>query len=188
MSATIEIVRFDVPEGRADELVAGHERARLAIDSLSPGWIWSRLARFSEVSWIEIVAWRDRAGFERALELSVNEPAAADWFDLADPGWTIVLGEPVEELGPTPPELGTIELITAGAGEDSALVAAPDAGSHWSLLVDLEGREWAGDSWRPTAPGMLRMTVPAPERESGPPSWTEVATIAHSYDAAGASV
>jgi hypothetical protein len=188
VSETIEIVRFDVPPERVDALISGHERARLAIDSLSPGWIWSRLARFDERSWVEIVAWRERSAFERALELSVNEPDAADWFDLAAPGWTIVLGEPVEDPVPVPPQEGDVELIEARTGEDAALVAIPDEGVHWSMLVELDGGVWSGESWTRAAPGMLRMTVPAPDRGSPPPSWTEVATIAHSYDAAGASV
>jgi hypothetical protein len=188
VSDIIEIVRFDVPPDKADALVSGHERARLAIDALSPGWIWSRLARFHECSWVEIVAWRERAAFERALELSVNEPAAADWFDLAVPGWTIVLGEPVEHAGPVPPQQGTVELIGARIGEDAALVATADEDVQWSMLIELDGRVWTGESWVRDPPGMLRMTVPAPDRGSPPPSWTEVATIAHSYDAAGASV
>ena len=96
MSATIEVVRFSVPPERADALISGHPAARLAIDSVSPGWIWSRLARFDERSWIEVVAWSDREPFDRAFELSVREPDAAEWFDLADPGWTIVLGVKVD--------------------------------------------------------------------------------------------
>lgn len=186
MSPIIEIVRFEVPPGRAEELIAGHERARLAIDSVSPGWVWSRLARFDERSWIEIVAWSERAAFERALELSVGEPDAADWFDLADPGWTIVLGEPVQPSGsPPPPAEGTLALTTAARGEDSALVAAPDDGTSWSMLIDLEDRIWTEGDWRKSPPGLLRVSVPDPSRQA-PPCWTESAEIAHGYDAPAA--
>lgn len=188
MTPTIEVVRFDVQPERAGVLVSGHDAARLAIDALSPGWIWSRLARFDERSWVEIVAWNGRAAFDRALELSANDPVASAWFELADPGWTIVLGEPVADSVPIPPPAGSLELIEAGAGEDSALVATPDDGSAWTMLVEVEGAVWQHDGWRRSSPGMLRVTVPAPERGPAAPSWTEAATIAHSFDAEASSV
>ena len=183
MSATIEVVRFSVPPERADALISGHPAARLAIDSVSPGWIWSRLARFDERSWIEVVAWSDRDSFDRALKLSVREPDAAEWFDLADPGWTIVLGEVMQASGPIPPTEGSLSLITAPRGDGSALVAAADEGAPWSMLIDLDGSLWREDAWRRAAPGLLRLTVPDPA-DQPPPSWTESAAIAHSYDAA----
>lgn len=184
MSATIEIVRFEVPPERAEELIAGHERARLAIDSVSPGWIWSRLGRFDERSWIEIVAWRERVAFDRALELSVNEPDAADWFGLADPGWTITLGEPVEAPASGPPGEGTLALTTAPRGEGSALVATPEEGAAWSMLIALDERVWseAEGDWRPASSSMLRITVPDGSRPQPPPCWTESAGIVHTYD------
>jgi len=183
--STIEIVRFGVPPERADELIAGHERARLAIDSVSPGWIWSRLARFDERSWIEIVAWSERAAFDRALELSIDEPDAADWFGLADPGWTIRLGEPVEAPSSDPPAGGSLLLATAPLGEDSALVAAPDDGDAWSMLIALDERAWseAEADWAAVSPGLLRLTAPDGSGSQPPPCWTETAAIAHSYDA-----
>ena len=183
MSATIEVVRFTVPPERTGALVSGHEAARLAIDSVSPGWIWSRLGRFDERSWIEIVAWRDRAAFDRALELSVGEPDAADWFDLADPDWTIELGGPVDDPQSGPPAEGDLVLTTAERGESSALVAAPDEGATWSLLLDLDGRVWSEGAWRRSSPGLLRISVPRASESQAPPSWTESATIVHSYDA-----
>lgn len=188
MGDTVEIVRFEVPPERADALVEGHEAARLAMHALAPGWIWSRLGRFDERHWVEVVAWRERAAFERTFADAADDPVAGAWFDLAAPGWTIVLGEPVEELGPPPPQNGTMELIGARTGENSALEAALEAGAQWSLLIETDRREWRGESWEPTAPEMVRLTVPAPDREPPPPSWTEVATIAHSFDAAGAAV
>ena len=189
MSATIEIVRFDVPPERADELIAGHERARLAIDSVSSGWIWSRLGRFDERGWVEIVAWRDRVAFDRALELSVDEPDAADWFGLASPGWTIRLGEPVEAPSSDPPAEGTLRLAAASPGEHSALVAAPEEGGAWSMLIGLDERAWyeAGADWRPESPGLLRLTVSDGSGLRPPPCWTESAAIAHSYDASAVS-
>jgi hypothetical protein len=185
MTETIEIVRFDVPPERADELIAGHERARLAIDSVSRGWVWSRLGRFDETSWVEIVAWRDRVAFDRALELSVYEPDAADWFALASPGWTIRLGEPLEAAMSGPPPEGTLRLAAASPGEDSALVAAPEEGDAWSMLIALDERAWreAEGDWRPESPELLRLTVSDGSRRQPPPCWTESAAIAHSYDA-----
>ena len=187
--ATIEIVRFEVPAERAEPLVAGHEGARRAIDAVAPGWNWSRLGRFDECRWIEVVAWRDRAAFERAFEFAMNDPAVARWFDLADPGWTIELGEPIEDAGDRPPQAGTMEVVTAPGGEESALVATAEDDPAWSSLIALDGRVWRGDSWVRSAPGMARISVPAPEAPSARPSWAEVAVIAHSCDAAsGASV
>jgi hypothetical protein len=181
MSDTVEVVRFDVPPERAEELVAGHEAARLAIDSVAPGWSWSRLARFDRRSWVELVAWPDRGAFERALARSVGEPDAAEWFELADPGWSIVLGRPLEGAGIPPPADGTLELFSARAGE---VAAAPGGGSEWSIVLELEDRVWAGDSWRASPPGQLRITVLESDPGAGFRHGAKVATIAHSYDAA----
>jgi hypothetical protein len=186
MSGTVEIVRFEVPSEQAESLVEGHGTARLAMDALAPGWIWSRLARLDERQWIEVVAWQKREAFERSFAEAADDPVAGAWFDLAAPGWTIVLGEPVEAVGPPPPHDGSLELVSARAGEEAALVAAHEAGSRWSLLIETDGRDWTGESWEETAPGLVRLTVPAPDRGPSPPSWIEVATIAHSFDAAGA--
>lgn len=186
--ATIEIVRFEVPDDRAETLVAGHGGARLAIDAMAPGCIWSRLGRFDERRWIEVVAWRDHAAFERAFEFAMNDPAVGRWFDLAEPDWTIELGEPVEDSSDQPPQAGTMEVVTATGGEEGALVATAEGDPAWSALLALDGRVWRGASWSRSAPGMVRISVPAPEA-SARPSWAEVAVIAHSYDAAsGAAV
>jgi hypothetical protein len=184
MSTTVEVVRFDVPPERAEALVAGHEAARLAIDSVAPGWIWARLARFDRRSWVELVAWRERASFERALELSVDQPDAAEWFELADPGWSIVLGQPREDERRPPPAEGTLELVAASAGENAAEDAVPNASSAWSMLLELEDGVWSGDSWRASPPGELRITAPEEDPGASARPGAEVATIAHSYDAA----
>lgn len=186
MSARIEIVRFEVPPEHADELVEGHERARLAMDAIGTGWIWSRLARFDERRWLEVVAWRDQASFERVFAAASDDPVAGPWFDLAAPGWTIALGDPVEDLRPVPPQGGTLELISVSTGEDSALVAAREPGSLWSLLIETDDRSFTGEEWERSDRGMVRLTIPAPERGLAPPSWTEVADIAHSFDSADA--
>ena len=129
MNVTVEIVRFDVPPERADDLVRGHKPARLAMDALSPGCLWSRLARMNGRRWVEVVAWRDLAAFERVWKQASKTPEIAAWFDLADPGFTIDLGEPLNDLWPTlPPAKGWIELLSSG-GEDSGRMAS--SASEW---------------------------------------------------------
>jgi hypothetical protein len=187
VSATIEIVRWTAPSGSTGRLLQGHGPARLAIDAVAPGWIWSRLARFEDQSWIEVIAWRSRSAFLRALELSVRQPAAKDWFDLADPGWTLELGEHVDGGEGVPPGVGDLEL-TSSRGKDADLVAAPDQASHWSCLVELDGRVWSEGEWRMSQPSLLRLGV----RQSAPapasPPWTRVARIEHAFDAAAADL
>ena len=149
MSETIEIVRFTVPPERAGELVAGHDAARRAIDDVGPGWIWSRLARFDERSWVEVVAWDERDAFLRALERSAQQPIATAWFGLADPGWTLRIGARTGGDADRPPSAGRLELG-----------ATSDREGRWCATVELEGRTWTDDdAWRPSPPASVRITV-----------------------------
>jgi hypothetical protein len=182
VSVTVEIVRFAVPPARAERLVAGHEPARLAIDAVAPGWIWSRLARVDERGWIELVAWRDLAAFERALARAVEMRDAADWFDLADPGWTIELGVPVDEEPAAPPAEGYLELVSSGGARG---VTGSAEGAVWSLLLELGGRRWQGDSWTEVPETLLRVAALAGEGASSLPPEGELAEIAHSCDFEG---
>lgn len=183
MANTIEIVRWTAAPERAEALVAGHQPARLAIDAVAPGWVWSRLGRLDERTWIEVVAWSSRQAFLRALELSSRQPTVQDWFDLADPDWTLELGEHVDgDLG-LPPAEGDLEL-TSSRGDDADLVAAPDQASRWSALIEMDGRVWSEGSWNATKPSLLRIGVR--ERREAPtsPPWTQAFRIQHASDAA----
>lgn len=185
MTHTIEMVRWTAPPERAEPLVAGHQAARDAIDAVAPGWVWSRLARMDERTWIEIVAWRTRAAFERALELAPREPVPRDWFGLADADWTLELGEHVDGDDGVPPPAGDIELTTSG-GDDADLVAAPDPESRWSVLVEMDGRVWSEGEWRTTKPSLLRIGVREHTEAPACPPWTQAFTIEHAYDASAA--
>jgi hypothetical protein len=193
MSATIEIVRFDVPPERHAELLAGHDDARRAIAAVSPpGALWSRLARIGTRGWIEIVAWAQRATFDRALELSPGDPVAGPWFELADPGYTIMLGEAASGSAGPPPRQGELEL-TWGPGELG--LHPPDDASPpgaWSSLIEVESRAWVDPSgWADGEPSTLRLIAaggPAPAGGTATPGAgraREVARIAHAVDSAG---
>ncbi len=181
MNPTIEIVRWTAPPGRAEPLVAGHQAAREAIDDVAPGWVWSRLARMDDTSWIEVVAWRTRAAFERALELAVEQPVPRDWFGLADPDWTLELGEHVDGDAGVPPAAGDLELTSSG-GDDADLVAAPDLASRWSVLVEMDGRVWSEGAWHTTRPSLLRVGVREHTEAPASPPWTQAFTIEHASD------
>jgi hypothetical protein len=81
-----------------------------------------------------------------------------------------------------------MRLTGAPRGEDPGLVAAPDEGAAWSLLIALDERAWseeAGD-WGPGRAGMLRVSITDGSGPQPPPCWTKTAAIAHSYDAPAA--
>lgn len=183
MTDTIELVRWTAPPERADDLLAGHRPARLAIDAVAPGWVWSRLARIDDRTWIEVVAWRTRAAFMRALELAPQQQVAQDWFDLADGGWTLQLGEHVDGDQGAPPADGDIELTFSG-GEDADLVASPEQSSRWSSLIELDGRVWSEGQWHPQRPGLLRLGVRARSPRPVSLPWTQAFRIVHSEDSA----
>jgi len=187
VAATIEIVRFEVAPERRQELLAGHLGARRAIHALSPpGALWSRLTRVGERGWIEIVAWERRELFDRALELSAEDPVARPWFDLASPGYMILLGE-TEDAPPLPPREGALEL--EWALEDAA-PAEGDAEPGWSLRVEIGTRAWVDASgWVERAPMTARMSEApegssAPFRVDPPAPFRERVAIAHAVDAA----
>jgi hypothetical protein len=186
MATTIEIVRFEVRPERQAELVARHLGARRAIRSVSPpGALWSRLGRHGERGWIEVVAWGARAVFERALELSPHEPGARSWFELAEPGWTLAIGEAPDAAGDPPPREGSLELQPLRARESANGAAA--AGEPWTTRVVVDGRTWVDpEGWTAREPAVLRLVVraggdaPAP----GADSPRELARIADAVDAA----
>jgi hypothetical protein len=182
VTQTVEIVRWSAPPETAEALVSGHSPARRAIDAVAPGWIWSRLARYDERTWIEIVVWLSRRHFLRALELSVEQPVARNWFELADDGWTLELGERLDGDEGVPPLQGTLE-VTSAHGEDGDLVAAPDPRTSWSSLIELDGRVWSEGEWRVNQPSLLRLEVRDAAAAPPCPPWTRAARIEHSCDA-----
>jgi hypothetical protein len=183
---TIEIVKFDVPPERAGELIGGHLDARRAIRALSPpGALWSRLAQFDKRRWVEVVAWPHRSVFDRALELSPGDPTAGAWFELAEPGFTIVIGEASEPPDSPPPREGELELVwSTGPGRK-----APEAadGAVWSLLAETDGPTLRDDhtSWVDGEPAIVRISVAGGEagREPvGSGRTREAGLIAHAVD------
>ena len=187
MAAAIEIVRFEVEPERRRELLAGHLGARRAIHALAPpGALWSRLTRVGERGWIEIVAWERRELFDRALELSAADPVARPWFDLASPGYMILLGE-THDAPPPPPREGALELEWALS---AAAPAGGDAEPGWSLQVEIGTRAWVDASgWVERAPMAVRISEAregssAPFRVDPPAPFRERVAIAHAVDAA----
>jgi len=187
VAATIEIVRFEVTPERQAELVAGHTGARRAIHALSPpGALWSRLTRVGERGWIEIVAWERRELFDRALERSADDPVARPWFDLASPGYMILLGE-THDAPPPPPREGALELEWT---RDSAAAGEGEAVPGWSLRVEIGARAWVDASgWVERAPMAARMTEAreassVPFQVDPPAPFGERVAIAHAVDAA----
>jgi hypothetical protein len=187
MSITIEIVRFEVPPERAEELIGGHLDARRAIRTLSPpGTHWSRLARLDERRWVEVVAWPQRSVFDRALELSPDDPTAGAWFALAEPGFTIVIGEAGEPPDSPPPRKGELELVWSTPPATKAPEAAN--GAVWSLLAETDGRTLHDDheSWTDGAPASVRISVQAGvgagREPAGPGQTHEAGPIAHAVD------
>lgn len=176
MSAALEIVRFEVPPERRAELLDGHLAARRAIAACSPpGSLWSRLAELDGNRWVEAVAWEDRAVFEGALERSPNDPVAGTWFALAEPGYTIVVGE-LERPDPPPPREGALELTWA-PGPDAAPPQAADAA--WSAVAWFDGRTLVDErGWVEGEPSAVRVAV-----HSGDPG-PGAARIADAVDAA----
>jgi len=156
VGATIEIVRFEVAADRHDELVAGHTAARRAIRAVSPpGTLWSRLTRSGETGWIELVAWVRREVFDRALERSADDPVAGAWFRLAEPGYTILLGEIAEEPLP-PPRDGELQLSWWRNG---AAAESPRPGGAWGLQASIDSRAWTDTSgWIEGDPMSLLIT------------------------------
>jgi hypothetical protein len=184
---TVEIVRFEVPPERAEELIGGHLDARRAIRALAPpGTLWSRLARLDRRRWVEVVAWPQRSVFDRALELSPGDPTAGAWFALAEPGFTIVIGEAGEPPDSPPPREGELELVWSRVPEGNAAEAAN--GAAWSLLAETDGRTLQDDhaSWAEGEPATVRISVLAEGgagREPAPPGRTrEAGPIAHAVD------
>ncbi len=120
--AAIEIVRFEVPPERRDALIDGHLDARRAIRAVAPpGAEWSRLLQLDQRRWIEVVGWASRSTFDRAEERSADDPVASAWFDLAEPGWTIVIAELDELPRQPPPAEGELE-VEAGGGQGWSVV------------------------------------------------------------------
>lgn len=130
-----------------------------------------------------MVAWRTRADFLRALELAVEQPVASEWFGLADPDWTLELGEHVDGDVGVPPAEGALELTSAG--DDTAdLVAAPNQATRWSELIELDGRVWKEGAWGTRQPSLVRLEVRGHPAPATPP-WTTGMRIEHAYDAPG---
>jgi len=151
----LEIVRFEVRPTRRRALLDGHLPARRAIHSVSPpGALWSRLTHIGGAWWVEVVAWERRTTFDRALELSQGEPVAREWFDLAEPGWTIDLAR-LESVPPAPPRHGHLEIAW-----DSPAVRESQAGRPWTVLGETDGRRLVDPSgWEEAARRSVRLTV-----------------------------
>lgn len=152
----LEIVRFEVPPERRRDLVDGHLPARRAIRAVSPpGALWSRLAQLGQRRWVEAVAWERRSTFDRALELSQNEPTAREWFDLAEPGWTIELARLEAAPMPAPPREGRLELSWRVPGRRQAPPVAA-----WRVLGETDGRMLVDPTgWVEARRSVVRLTV-----------------------------
>jgi hypothetical protein len=137
--------------------VAGHTAARRAIRAVSPpGTLWSRLTRIGDSGWIEFCAWERRETFDRALERSADDPVARPWFELAEPGYTISLGDARSRPQP-PPREGELELAwwrnEAGAGSDQA------AAQGWELRAEVGSSVWTDSGWIERDPMLLVITA-----------------------------
>jgi len=187
VSATIEIVHFEVPPERRAALLAGHLEARRSIRALSPpGALWSRLAQLGGRRWVEVVGWGSRSTFERALELAPDDPTAGAWFALAEPGFTIVIGEVAQAPGSAPPRDGELELVWST--EPGYPPAAMD-GSSWSVVAYTDGRTLVDPSgWTDGEPQVVRLSVHGRVEAGGesPAAGTmrEAGPIADAIDAA----
>lgn len=150
---------------RRKALLAGHLGARRAIRAVSPpGAAWSRLAELGEDMWAEVVAWEQRATFDRALERSPDDPTARGWFELAEPGWTIVIGE-LPSLPPDPPPREGALALEWGVDPD-----ADGADPPWSMTARTDGRTLVEPGgWVEGEPVAVRVTVNprAPARGPG---------------------
>jgi hypothetical protein len=103
-----------------------------------------------------VVAWETRSVFDRALELSEDDPTARAWFDLAEPGWTIVIGEIAAKQPIPPPREGVLELVW----RDRADAYEAEDGSAWSMVARTDGRALVDPSgWVEEEPAVVRITV-----------------------------
>lgn len=161
MAVTIELVRFDVAPERRAELIDGHAEARRAIHAVAPpGAIWSRLLRLGKRGWLEVVAWPERAVFDTALERAPSDPTARAWFGLADPAWSISMGEVADPPEAPPPREGELELTWLRGGQRE-MAAAHRLEDGWSALIEVEGRAWIYPSgWSEREPSLLVLAVP----------------------------
>jgi hypothetical protein len=160
----LEIVRFQVIPERRRALIDGHLPARRAIRGVAPpGALWARLAHLGQRGWIEVVAWERRSTFDQALELSQSESTARDWFDLAEPGWTIELARlETPPLAP-PPRRGHLEVSWHASGRPPAL-----AGATWIVLGETDGRTLVDPTgWVETRRSVVSLTVVDGGREAG---------------------
>jgi hypothetical protein len=154
----LEIVRFEVVAERRRALVDGHLPARRAIRGVSPpGALWSRLAHLGRQRWVEVVAWERRSTFDRALELSQDEPTAREWFELAEPGWTIEVARLVVAPLPPPPRHGHLEISSHGL-----FWRRVSASGAWTIRGEGDGRKLVDpDGWFETTRRDVSLTVTA---------------------------
>jgi hypothetical protein len=187
VSTTVEIVRFEVSPERRDALIGGHLDARRAIRAVSsPGDLWSRLAQLDSRRWVEVVAWQSRGLFEQALERAPKEETARRWFELAEPGWSILTGVSSTDLVGPPPTEGELELVWS---QEAELPAAASSSKHgWSIDVRLDLRAWVDPSgWTEKERGTLRVNAAGSttrERTETPGIQREVAVIASAIESA----
>ncbi len=167
----LEIVRFEVPVRLRGALLDGHLPARRAIRKVAPpGAAWSRLVELGGSRWIEVVAWEQRSTFDRALELSQDDPTARGWFDLAEPGFTITIAGLERLPSPPPPRQGRLEVAP------DLDQPQPRGGEIWSVLAETDGpilvdpAGWVGDRG-----GTIRLSVTPGSASPATSEWAEEA-------------
>ena len=187
MSTTVEIVRFEVPPKRREALIGGHLDARRAIRVVSsPGDLWSRLAQLDSRRWVEVVAWDSRRLFEQALKRAPKDETARRWFELAEPGWSILTGVSATDLAGPPPTEGELELVWC---QEAELPAAASSSEHgWSIDVRLDLRAWVDPSgWTKVERGTVQVNAAGSMtggRTESPGIQREVAVIASAIESA----
>lgn len=81
---TVELTRFRVLPGKADELLAARPRMLADFEADREGFLGARLVRLANDEWLDIVEWRSSEDYAASSAKGANLPGIKAFFDAID--------------------------------------------------------------------------------------------------------